>query len=493
MPNDPCGRFERAEQLNRKIDRLVSGEPSPLLDADTEELAEIARLLNERLPKDLPDPGFRAQLKQDLINPQPRLVKFPPRRRSRRYPVPVVASALALVMVATATVGWMVFSSTGTTVEDVASADPPSTTLTAAGSSAGIALATHTAAERLRASAEVSVRPTTTPEDSGSLDVAEPTPSSAPLSTATPVVAASPRITPTPTGQPTRELTDAKLPPVDREHIELGALATAEPQTSSAFENVSFEIDGMLPRLDSQAPAYHFATPYVDPRVILRGIAEFLGIDEEPRIDDIGGRQVYTLSSESSDVSFTWHPSSGAFNCFLQEGTVPAGTEDLSQAAVDWLRDFGFPVNLERVKPVIQTMDDGTRIVHVPLGELPEPAVGHPLSVSLVMDEHGRITQVSGYWLQITRTVNVPLVSAEDVWRGLVAGHGYWPDRPAEDQPGRFVVDEFSVSYVLTLDDEQSRLVLQPVIKVNGVFHPATGEPRQTAIYLQAAQATFAS
>lgn len=492
MPQDPSQRGQKAEQLSRKIERLLSGQPSPLLDTDTEELAEIARLLHEHLPKDLPDPGFRAQLKQDLIDPQPRLVPFSPRRRSRRYPVPVLAGALAVVMFATAATGWMAFGDHDSARNLAGNDETPTLALSTVSSGMAVAFATRTANEQLRDSEANVERPTATQNGP------EPTPETQPTATAaaptrTPVTAASPRLPESTTTNAPREVALASLPPVDREHVELGALATAGPEATDEFTGVEFEIDGVLPMLEPQAPAYQFATPYVDPRVILRGIGDFLGIDEEPRIEDLGGRQVYTLASDSSEASFTWFPSSGAFSCTLHVQTSPEQGGDIGAAAIKWLQEFGFPIDPERVQPVIQTMEDGQRIVHIPLGELPDPAVGHPLRVSLVVDENGSITRVSGYWLQVTGTVDVPLLSSEDAWRALVSGAGYWPDRPAPGEPGRFVIEEFGVSHVLTLGENGEQLVLQPVIRAGGIFHPDGGEPVPTAIYLQAATAVASS
>ncbi|MFW6074944.1 MAG: hypothetical protein ACOC9Y_05065, partial [Chloroflexota bacterium] len=283
-----------------------------------------------------------------------------------------------------------------------------------------------------------------------------------------------------------RALDIASMPPVDDDHIELGALATLEPGERTKLDDINFTLDTDLPSLDRNASAYHFSTPFVDPRIILRSAGQFLGINEEPQVEDDEGRTMYKLSSEGSDTTFTWFPASGAFSCTIKHSEPGNQVEDITAAAVEWLRDFGFPVNTDEVRPVIKTSTDGERTVEVPLGTMPDPAIGHPMSVSLIVDEYGRIIRASGYWIQVTDVTTVPLLSASESWDALQAGVGYWPDRPAGAAGGEFSVSDFGISYVLTLDDEQEGLVLQPVVRATGTFRPVNGDPIESSIYLQA-------
>jgi hypothetical protein len=57
MPDDQ----ERIDRLNRAIERLVAGQPVPVLkENELDELLRLADQLRRGLPRDTPDPGFIA-------------------------------------------------------------------------------------------------------------------------------------------------------------------------------------------------------------------------------------------------------------------------------------------------------------------------------------------------------------------------------------------------------------------------------------------------
>ncbi|CAN5798874.1 hypothetical protein BH23CHL2_BH23CHL2_17460 [soil metagenome] len=477
MPSDELDQTSpQADRLNRKIDRLQTGQPSPVHDGDTEELAELAQLLMDYLDKEQPDPAFREQLKQDLIAPSPRLVQLQPRSGPRRYPVPALFGALTVVLVASAVTGWMVFADSGGTNDGAmdrmarfASASP--TAAAASGALSG-ALNLDATATRTRATGSISgdsSRPAAAAGESEAPAAATDEPRS------------------------TSKQAVIELPPVDANHVELGALATVSSPSSTEPRDVRFSqaIDPAAVDLDNEGVAYQFSSPYVDATLILRSVQEFLGIEAQIDQRERGGKTVYSLSSLEGSVNFTWSPESGAFSCTLPDPYSTADVEDLSEAAVQWLEEFGFPVSDSNIRPVIQTNSDGQTYVHVPLGDrqIPNPAIGHPMSITLVVDKEGRIVSVSGYWLEVTSQSTVPLVSAETAWQTVLSGGGYWPQGSASAKDGEFVAEHFEVSYMLTSAEQSKKgLTLQPVIAVSGLFHPDDGsEPFQTTVYVQGA------
>ncbi|MEZ4570663.1 MAG: hypothetical protein R2849_10125 [Thermomicrobiales bacterium] len=163
--------------------------------------------------------------------------------------------------------------------------------------------------------------------------------------------------------------------------------------------------------------------------------------------------------------------------------------EDLSQAAIQWVEEFGFPIGNAEIRPVIQTNSDGHTYIHVPIGDtnLPEPAVGHPMSITLVADDEGRIVSVSGYWLQVTSQGAGRLVTAAQAWDTVRSGGGYWPQGAVPDEAGEFVAEQFAVGYMLTSSERPGDgLILQPVIAISGNFSSRDGSRSySTTVYVQ--------
>jgi hypothetical protein len=495
MPSDERDQAPtQIERLNRKIERLQSGQPVPVLDGDTEELAKIARLLMLHLDKELPDPGFREQLLRDLIAPGPRPVPFRPRPRPRRYPVPALVGALSLVLIASAATGWMAFAPAAGGLDD-----------DAVDQVAGLASATPTAAisgTALMAATNLAVDPrqtevaATQPSSAGAQEPLpdDETAADQPAAQATGSASVSEQEAEQQPPDVDHTAAVVDLPPVDAKHVELGALATvaAPAEEAPAGVRMMLQADPHAIELQPEAMAYTFSTPFVDANMILRSVGDFLGVEAEVDQRETGGRTVYALTSPDGGVNFTWSPDSGAFACTLPDAHSAADIEDLSASAIEWLLAFGYPVDAETARPIIETRDDGQRFVHVPLGNraLPEPALGHPMRITLVVDPEGRIVSVSGYWLQVTRETAVSIVSAEQAWAAVQAGNGYWPGNTAPSGPGEFIATGFELTYMLTSGDVQQELTLQPVIAVSGTFTPDDGSSRyQTTVYVQGAPA----
>ena len=484
MPSDDLDQTSsQADRLSRKIERLLSGQPSPVHDGDTEELAELAQQLMQRLDKGIPDPDFRRNLKRDLIAPGPRPVQLPPRVGPRRYPVSAFVGALTVVLVASAVTGWIAFTGPD-----------------AAGDRSVQRLAQFASASPTAASATgalVAASAGGTPE---ALPVSTRTLSSAPEVGQTEALAggvgAATTIDDVESAAqlpPTQFTAIVELPPVDASHVELGALATVASPSASPPTGVRFgeSVDPATVQLDATSDTYRFSTPFVDASLILRGVQEFLGIEAQVEELSRSGKTVYALSSPDGLVNFTWSPESGAFSCTLPEPYSAGDIEDLSNAALEWLEEFGFPMADSGAQPVLQTTDDGQTFIHVPLGgrHLPNPAVGHPMTITLVVDDRNRIVSLSGYWLEVTDQHPVQLVSAQQAWDTVRSGGGYWPDGVAPDRPGQFIAEQFDVSYMLTTSGQaDDGLALQPVIAVTGTFTPDDGTDSYPAtVYVQAA------
>lgn len=475
MPDDRG----QTDKLHRKIDRIVAGQPSPVLDDDDgEELALLAGRLRNELPHDMPDPGFREELKKELTDPGPRLVRFRPSPTRRTYPIVMFAGALAAVVVMTVAVSMMVYRSqantTGTADADEALAGAVPTVA----GTAVVAMANSSSREAAgstpaRAAPAVPTDNTWTPTAVNATPTAE---SVAPMAE---------------TGDGMQaDLASAGLPPLDDSHVELGALATVTAQREPVPDNVAFSLATELPDLDDTAPVYHLSAPHVDPNVLLRGIAQTLEIDASVNEETVQGRSVYTLKSESG-VTFSWMPASGAFACDVPGSISVDEQEDIAQEALEWLDNLGYPVDGQSLSPVVESStSDGEWNVKIPLGDIPDPAVGHPLSVSLIVNQDGRIIRATGYWLKLSRFRELQLMSAENAWQALLDGRGYWPAGAVPDTPGEFRVESFAIRYILTISEKQD-VILQPVVSASGTFYDRHGNPAgETTVFVQAAQLT---
>lgn len=502
MPDDQ----DRIDRLNRAIERLVAGQPVPVhKEGDLDELLRLADQLRRGLPRDTPDPAFITDVRDELLNPHPRLVRMPPRPRPRKYPVGVFASVLGVVLIATVSVGVLAISgnagrgnllatdlpllggtATASLSAQFASIPPPTAT-----SGPDVAVADTSAPPTTTEEPAAPPTATTSPEQPATATSGAEPAAETPNPTATTV--AAPESTPTTEeSEPTTQLLGMELPPVDDAHVEEGPLATVEAGGDPVPDNVRFGLATALPELDESAAVYHLSTPHVDPQWLLERIAQSLGIQGEIVADtnEADGRETYRLSDGAS-VVFSWTPESGAFSCSLPT-PQDAGESviDIAEYALDWLRSLGYPLDPESTKPVVTEISPDSWRVEVPLSELPNPAVGHPLNVSLTLNAQGQVLNASGYWVKVTQTVDVPLMSAEDAWQALRAGHGYWPAGAQPTGPGEFVVESFGVSYILTLDDSGD-LVLQPVVSAAGAFYADDGSTiTDLTVLIQAAAQT---
>lgn len=426
------------ERLDRAIERLTSNQPVPVFeDDDLEDLLQLAGRLHRELPDDLPDPLFRDGLREQILDPRPRPVPAAPevREKSRfRNPLAAAGGALAAVVVMAVAVGIVAsgqFGGGDTNADQQANAeflsDPRSTVsmvATATATIGGVAVATTREAE-----------PAT--------------------------MTATPEMPP--------------LPPLDSAHVEMGAMTTFETTRSVAADEISYMLASDMPVAQETAHVYRFAVPDVDAMSLFNDVSDALDLDGEMKTRSVRGKTVISFTS-TSGTTFTWMPGSGAFACSLSgEASIQGDPEQMVTEAYAWLRSSGFPLRDPAPEPVVHTMENGMVQVDFPVELAPDVAVGHPLSVSVMIDRKGEIKSVTGYWLQLVDTRQMGMLTPEEAWQQLADGKGFWSSRSPIDESGTFEVDSFAVVYVLTVDDH-GEVILQPVYRATGTYRDYRGQ-----------------
>lgn len=437
--SDPSPNTER---LNRAIERLMSRQPVPLFaDDELDDLVELAGRLERELPDDMPDPVFRESLREQLRDPRPRLVRSPQRRGSAwRVPLMAVGGAIAALLVVVVTAG-MVASGIFTGSDGSDDGEDSSGTAEFMG-------ANSTVGSFATATATVGSLVVTSPRDDDHVD-------------STPV--------------PTR-VASLNVPPVDAAHIEFGANATAEVAKSADFEEVTYTLDATMPDTPASAQVYRFSVPDVDAMDLLATVSNALQLDSDITIRTVRGKMVFSLKS-TNGTTFVWMPASGAFSCTLAgQATVHGDQDEMVAAAYRWLSSSGFPVRDPSDSLAKVTAESGGLRIDYPVETAPDVAMGHPLTVSVLIDAQGTIQSVSGYWLQLVGTQDIGVLSAEEAWDAISSGRGYWMSGSPLEASGQFEVESFSVGYILTTDsDNPHELVLQPVYRATGSFRDYRG------------------
>lgn len=422
------------ERLDRAIERLTSHQPVLMFDdVELDELLELAKHLHHDLPDDVPDPLFRESLREQLLDPRPRIVAVQPAAAERRRsPLFAVSGAIAAVLVVAVAVSIVASSQFGA---DRSNSD-----------------------ERDNA------------EFLGS-NVSIPS-----VATATATVGSIVAVA-------TREpQTDAQLvsgrssaiPPLDSEHIEYGAMTTVETDLASSTEDVTYTLSSIMPESQASAPVYRFAVPEMDAMSLLNRVTNALNLDGEMTTRSVRGKTVITFQS-TSGTTFTWMPNSGAFACKLSgEARVQGTYDEMVAEAHSWLLSSGFPLRDPLPEPVAVEMESGMLKIDFPVEVTPDVALGHPLTVSIMIDKDGVIQTVSGYWLQLIETQHIGMLSPEEAWQEMSDGKGFWSSGVPIEDSGNFEVESFAVAYVLTVDDH-NQLVLQPVYRATGQFKDYRG------------------
>ena len=422
------------ERLDRAIERLTSHQPVLMFDdAELDELLELAKHLHHDLPDDVPDPLFRESLREQLLDPRPRLVAAQPATSERRRsPLFAVSGAIAAVMVVAVAVSIVASSQFG---GDGGGGDQDEN------------------AEFLGSNVSIPAVTTATATIGGMVAVATREPQA---------------------DDPTAIARNSAIPPLDSEHIEYGAMTTVETGLPSNTDAVTYTLSSNMPESQSSAPVYRFAVPEMDAMSLLNRVTDALSLDGEMTTRSVRGKTVITFQS-TRGTTFTWMPASGAFACNLSgEARVQGTNDEMIAEAHSWLLSSGFPLRDPLPEPVAIEMESGMLKIDFPVEVTPDVALGHPLTVSIMIDKEGVIQTVSGYWLQLIETQQIGMLSPEEAWQEMSDGKGFWSSGVPIEDSGNFEVDSFAVAYVLTVDDH-NQLVLQPVYRATGQFKDYRG------------------
>jgi hypothetical protein len=503
---DSTPRSQRWDRFHDALDRAAAGEPAPVqADADLQELLELASRLRVELPRDLPDPAFRADLKQRLVALAPGIASLPERRAARRQRVPNVAlfGALAAVFLAAIAVGTLAVLN-----GDSASTDPPA-------DAPGVARsATETATLAMLASATMTLEPAptgmggptttqldetpeTTPDPPTPSPVAEtPQPNNTPVApgeTATaPGATEAPTAVPSPapTATPTEDRQLAALPPVDSTTVESGPVPLADGGAGGTTAEITFTLAMAIPEIPPAAAVYVLTPPAEAPEAFVGRIGESLGLGADVEQSEDGrGKPDYHVGRDGG-ASFHWNPQIGAFSYTApeREPSNARSASDIVAGCRAWLRGLGYPVELLEAEASTQQLSETEWLVEIEMADVPQPGFGHFLGVRFITASDGEVRSATGYWLTPVSRTDVPLISADDAWTALTSGKGYWFGAGgAFMEGGELRCQALQVSHVLT--GGKDGMVLQPVVEWRGEFiHADRMSSSGVTVFIQAAR-----
>lgn len=491
------------ERLNSAIDRMLNGGPPPILnDPELQDLLQLAALLHNELPDDLPDPAFRLNLKQQLTTTYPIPVAVHRQRVAApvRFPWVAAVSAIAAVMLAAISIGSLAIwldndsdDSPGFREVAVFSADQlTATTIGISTTTAEANLGNPTATIAATAPNDRS-RMTTIPPAGDEPETAVATSGTEPttIATATIPVASTRSTDPTATSDPTTGPSLAAVPPVDAEHVEQGPRPAADGSSGTPAADVTYVLETSLPDLGDDAHVYRLAPPEIDPEVFVERVANELGMVGDIVVDAPMGRTVYHLFDDDRG-SFHWTPETGAFTISMTSTTTGASMpfDQVVVAATDWLTEIGYPVDQLATDVRAEPMGNAAWRLDARYDSMPEIGLGHPLGVTVYINADGTISEVSGYWLEVKEVDSAHLHSADAIWQAVSSGNGYWTGGGIVEGGGEFRVDAMQITYLLTRDPSGD-LVLQPVVETSGEFTTADGlSSARVSCYVQAARTT---
>lgn len=472
----------RTERLNRAIDRMLAGHgQADLNDPELDGLLGLAARLHRELPADLPDPGFRADLKELLTHPQPTPIRRQRGGRAQaRFPYVAAAGAIAAVLVAAIAVGAL-----GLWIDD--DPTPASTQVAGAANTSSASLATATIALTATTVSDIVRLSATTSEVS-----TDTTPAAATEPATTPIgTRATTATTTVSTAVPTTDRALAVLPPVDSKSVQTGPVPLASGGSGGPPPEgqVSFVLAVPMPDLGETALAYRLEPPVMDAETVVSQVAQRIGIDSEVLVTDLGrGREVYHADSDAG--TFYWYPENGAFQYSRSDISPPSDVtpDEVVNGAREWLIQIGYPIGQLADEARAEPFDDMQWIVAFSIDAMPETGIGHPMGVTMLVDTEGHVVDATGYWLVPTASHDVPLISAEDAWSAMMSGQGYWRDGGMAQEGGELRVDRVGISYVLTSNDDGD-LILQPVVQCDGEFTTADGGGTgRVSVFVQAGQ-----
>jgi hypothetical protein len=464
---------DRSERLNQAIDLVVSGQAASIRDdPDLQSLLHLAGRLHAELPRDLPDPAFRADLKAQLTQPLP--IPLPPRRQQpTRFPYLAAVGAIAAVLVAAISVG-----SLGIWLGDDGGNEPRGIDASIV---SGSLLQPRTAAATTTVFDTGSLTSPGTSTADGSSDQRQTAAVTLTATAPQPQATASAAVTST--SRPAYG--GASIPPVNATTIDTGLGTMADGGGEGPSDDVTFVLDTELPDLGATAPVYWFAP--LDPTVLIDSLVESLGLSGEVVTTETLGKRNYHIE-DATGRTLHCVAESGAF-IYAAPDDASGGAIDAAtaiEAARDWLTLIGYPV--ERLSSTAEAAElgDGQWVVELVFDALPQPGLGHPIGINLLVNREGAVTGASGYWLETTAAEEVALISVEQAWQALTSGGGYWRDGGMSADGGEFRVDQIHVSWMLTVN-ATDELILQPVVELSGEFITADGRASgRVSVFVQA-------
>ncbi len=287
---------ENYDRLDRAVERLREGDDRAAI-AETLEpepelmpLFDLAVRLEAELPEDLPDPGFRDKLKQELLAGTPP-ASLPVRRKRFLYDwrFGVAAAALlAIVLIA-------VIYGTGTLEGN--SPEPP-------------------ARETVVSALSVSGKETAQPGATESPEVVSDT---------------------------------QVFPPIDASHVVVVPLGFGASSTivgsSVAHPTPGIALSTTLPTLPQTAPTWLLTAPD-SPDEFLSTLRARIGISGEIQSDPSAGPDAFVVNDEAGFATIHWNQHNAYFRYDRgpDEPTPPASRASTSPAttAKDWLAEIGF-------------------------------------------------------------------------------------------------------------------------------------------------------
>jgi hypothetical protein len=476
----------------------MRGAPLPRLgDPDLDDLLQLASRLSAELPRDLPDPAFRANLGAELsrgAHTRPRSIATAP----TRFPYLVAVSAIAAVLVAAIAVGSLAI---WTQRDDEGNLARRTTGVAQATSAALTPTLTSAAfgASNTTPSAAITTMLATVPPDATQAPPVPTTAHTAVPTTATAVstaTAPAPAQTSTPSSDrtATASLAVADPPQVDRSSIEMGPQPAVDGGGGEAGSNLTVEVNTAVPDLGATATVYYLATPAEDLTALTTRVAHSLGIDGDVAESQSANGRHLELHVDNANGHFALTPDTGAFTF----ATTGAGAgddagltpESATQKALDWLSSVGYPVD-QLGQPVVDAPGDSGGEWHVQIGtdSVPGITLGHSAGVELWIASDGRISSGDGYWLIVEHQNSATLISANEAIDALKAGEGYWGGGGAAAGGGSFRIDALSLGYVLT-SDGRGKLIAQPVVVATGQFSTPDGQETPMTVLLRAARSS---
>jgi hypothetical protein len=435
-------RDSQAEAFDDAYERQRTGDTESVDDQEIQELVNLAARLEQELPDDLPDPGFRENLKNEILRGEihqqsvatsaEEPVNLEDERWFRRLvasPWRLSAAAAAcfvVILVAFASTAGNPFSSgPGESSEDITSFQAVDS------------------------------------DDSAGAD--DPFQSEEfPLDIDDSAV-------------PSEQWFTASLPPFDTEHVVLpplllGFLPFSERHQPRVELNGIADMVGNVEMPDSGTVYYLNAPP--DGPTMLTTLSSTLGIRGELVESNGNGEPLRIVDANQNDI-LRWDPTSAFFH--FQGGLFDEPVSDLLdpgappvEVAQRFLELIGF--DLYTIDYEEHLVENGeTTEVHFRPVDFPTTGLEVNLGGIVLVDDEGAVLEAQLYWLSLVDVEVVALRDVEEIIADIENYSGFAP--PVTEDSTEMVINvaDMTLVHILTrLGD--SHFVLQPAVKVVGDY-----------------------